>query len=103
MAYNKIHKRIQITNAILAIWGLMFVGLSFMLPNGSSPVGQELWCKILVKGIFGGFGVMLVWGAVKESSLPNRLLARLLFDKKIYEEWLRLAKLYDSKQYDKID
>jgi len=82
--------------------GATFIGVSFFAPNGSNPACQELWAKILVKGLFGGTGIMMVWSALRMAALPSRVFCRVILGKKVYRDWLENAKYYDRKQYDKI-
>lgn len=96
-------REIKKNKVLLAAFGLIFILIAFKAPDGSNPACQELWCKILVKSVFLGLGGCMLWSALQMTSLPNRIFCRIFFGKKSYSSWLKYAKLYDAKQYDKID
>jgi len=99
---EKYRKQIQSYNLGLIIVGLTCIIVAFIAPNGSNPLVQKLWCKILIKCLFCGSGIMMLWSSWKQTALPNRIFCRILFGNKYYQLWLCVAKLYDEKRYDEI-
>jgi len=73
----------------LIFLGVAFLLSSFIVPNGSNPVCQELWCKILVKSLFAGFGISMLWSGLKIDALPTKIFCRVFFGKKLYNEWCK--------------